>query len=130
DHEAEADADLRGGDGHHGEREDLARPVVPVARERDQREVASVQHQLEREEHDERVAPDQDAERAGAEQKRGHRDVPGDAWAEHYGTSSTSRSCAASGVVPGSERFVFVTRITPTMVVMRITIDVILTANW
>ena len=33
-------------------------PLCAVARERDQGEVAGVQHQLEREQHDERVAPD------------------------------------------------------------------------
>src|SRR5438874_1628753 len=82
-HEAEPDADLRGRDCHHGQREDLARAVVPVARERDQREVAGVEHQLEREQHDERVAADEDAERADPEQDGGDRDVPGDVRAVH-----------------------------------------------
>src|SRR5438067_9655376 len=81
--EAEPDADLRGRDCHHGEREDLARAVVPVARERDQREVAGGQHQLEREQHDERVAAGEEAERADPEQHGGDRDVPGDVRAVH-----------------------------------------------
>src|SRR5437762_1717860 len=50
---------------------------------RDPREIARVQHQLERQQHDERVAPDEDTERADPEQDGGDRDVPGDIGAEH-----------------------------------------------
>src|ERR1700757_3385405 len=84
DDEAEADDDLGRGDRHHGEREDLTGAVPPVARERDQREVAAVEHDLEREQHDDRVAPDEDAERSRPEEERGDAEVPGDPGAEHY----------------------------------------------
>ena len=46
------------------EREDLAVAVAPHAREGDQREVAAVEHQLQAEQHDQRVAPREHADRA------------------------------------------------------------------
>src|SRR5262245_19831084 len=119
DHEAEPDADLRGGDRHHGEREDLAGAVVEVARERDQREVARVEHQLEREQHDERVASDEDAERADSEQEGGERDVPGDVRAEHQSDVSGS----------GAARLVWEPRITPPTAATSSTTDVISNAS-
>src|SRR4029077_12944966 len=116
--EAEPDAHLRRGDCHHGEREDLARAVVEVPRERDQREVARVEHQLEREQHDERVAPDEDAERADPEQERRDGDVPGDTGAEHQ--LGTSSPCWRRTCVP---------RITPPTAATSRTIDVISKAS-
>ena len=60
------------------EREDLPVAVVEVAREGDQREVRAVEHDLEREQDDQRVAPEQHAECADAEQEAGDAEVPGD----------------------------------------------------
>ena len=71
DDQAQADDDLGGGDRHHRQREDLAVALRVVARERDQGEVRPVEHDLEREQDDQRAAPDQDAERAGAEEEAG-----------------------------------------------------------
>src|SRR5262249_36735350 len=57
-------------------------PAV-LAREADQREVRAVQHDLEREQHDQRAAAQEDAERARREQERRDREVPGDVRAGH-----------------------------------------------
>src|SRR4051794_1804466 len=57
DDQAEADGDLAGRDDHDDEREHLALEVAVRAREGDQREVGRVEHELEREQHDERVLP-------------------------------------------------------------------------
>src|SRR5205085_2780715 len=69
DYEAQPDAHLRRGDGHHRKREDLARAVRDVPREGDQREIRAVQHDLEREQDDQRISPDQHAERADPEKE-------------------------------------------------------------
>ena len=51
---------------------------VPLIRgERDQRQVHRVEHQLDAHEHDDRVAPDQHADRADGEQQRGQHQVVG-----------------------------------------------------
>ena len=78
DDQPEADDDLGGGDGHHGEREDLAVDAAVQARERDQGEVRGVEHDLEREQHDQRAAPQEHARRADREEDRGDDEVPGD----------------------------------------------------
>src|SRR3954447_11856158 len=117
DDEAQPDADLRRGDRHDGEREDLAGAVAGLPRERDQREVGAVQHDLEREQHDERVPADEDAERAGAEEEAGEREIPGDARPEHQAEASASR------------RRVCEPRITPPTAAIRSTIDVISNAS-
>ena len=51
-------------------------PFAKWREKRDEREVPAVQHQLEREQDDERVAPDEHAERADPEQERREREVP------------------------------------------------------
>src|SRR5215208_27005 len=79
----EAHDDLRGGYRHDRQREDLPVAVPLKARERDQGEVAAVEHDLDREQHDQRVAPDEHAERADREQRAGYREVPGDVRAVH-----------------------------------------------
>ena len=79
----EADDGLGGRHDHDGEREDLAGPVARVAREGDQGEVARVQHDLEREQHDERAAADEDAEGARCEEQDRDDEVRGDARAGH-----------------------------------------------
>src|SRR2546423_957716 len=69
-HEQAKPDDGRGGpDRHHREREDLAVAVPVVAREGDQRQVRSVEHDLEREQDDQWAAPDQDPERPRAEEE-------------------------------------------------------------
>src|SRR5207237_9335471 len=79
----EADDDLGGGDGHDGEREDLPVALAVVARGGDQGQVGAVQHDLEREEDDQRAAPDQHAERTGREEEGGDGEVPADLGALH-----------------------------------------------
>src|SRR3954463_13118253 len=66
-----------------------------MAREGDQREVCSVQHDLEREEDDQRIAPEQHTERADAEQEAGDAEVPGDVRTVHRGSTPCSdrREC-------------------------------------
>src|SRR3954453_12584245 len=56
----EADDDLRGGDDHHEERDDLAVDAPVRTGEGDQRQVDRVEHQLDAHEHDDGVAPHQD----------------------------------------------------------------------
>src|SRR5262249_20888071 len=48
----EPDADLARRDRHHDDREDLAVAVTPHPRERDQREVRAVEHQLQAQQND------------------------------------------------------------------------------
>src|SRR5919204_119670 len=120
DDQPEADDHLRGGHGHDGQGEDLAGATPVVPRERDQGQVRAVEHDLEREEHDQRAAAQEDAERAGREQERGHREVPGNLRAEdperHWIFSPASlRECEP--------------RITPPIAATRSTIDVISKAS-
>jgi hypothetical protein len=89
DDQAEPHDHLRGRDGHHGQRKDLTVAVVQVAREGDQGKVRPVQHDLQREEDDERVAPEQDSERADAEQEAGNAEVPGGTRPHHSGGTSS-----------------------------------------
>src|SRR5215469_7968759 len=67
----EADHDLRGGHHHHEERDDLAVQVPVHARERHERQVARVQHQLDAHEHHDGVAPHEHADAADHEQDHG-----------------------------------------------------------
>src|SRR5215469_5849908 len=70
----EADDDLRGGHHHHEERDDLPVQVPVHPRERDEGQVARVQHQLDAHEHDDGVAPHEHAGSADHEQdhRQGH----------------------------------------------------------
>src|SRR5215475_63970 len=70
----EADDDLGGGHHHHDERDDLPVQVPVHPRERDEGQVAGVQHQLDAHEHDDGVAPDKHAHPADHEQdhRQGH----------------------------------------------------------
>src|SRR5688500_4946072 len=113
DDDPEADDDLRGRDCHHGEREDLAVVVAVLARERDQREVRGVEHDLEREQHDQRAAPQQHAERPDREEDRRDDEVPG-----RVGTHQAASSSASSSRVR-------VPRMTPPTAATSSTIDVI-----
>src|SRR5512143_2455022 len=81
--EAEPDGDLGGRDRHHCEREDLPVQVPLLPRERDQREVRRVQHDLEGEQDDERASAEHHAERADPEQDRRDDQVPADVRAVH-----------------------------------------------
>src|SRR5918996_918835 len=112
DDEPEADHGLGCCDHHDGEREDLAVSVAELARVRDQDEVAGVEHDLEREQNDERVAPDQNAERAGREEEDGDDEVRGYAGAAHC-TRLSARSSGAA-----------LPRITPPTAATRSTIEV------
>src|SRR3954468_14510843 len=76
DDEAEPDAHLAGGDDHDDDREDLPVDVAPHARERDERDVRRVQHELEAQQHDERVAAREHATGADAEHERRDDEVP------------------------------------------------------
>src|SRR6516225_1778155 len=67
----EADDDLRGGHHHHEERDDLPVQVPVHPRERDEGQVARVQHQLDAHEYDDRVAPHEHADPADHEQDHG-----------------------------------------------------------
>src|SRR2546423_797909 len=119
DDQPEADHDLRRGDGHDGERENLSCTAAVVARERDQGEVGAVQHDLEREQHDQRAAAKEDAERPGGEEERRDGEVPGDLRAEDRDHSAfppaSFRECEP--------------RMTPPIAATRSTIDVISKAS-
>src|SRR3954471_8142873 len=90
DDEPESHAHLRCGDCHYGEREDLSGAVVRVPREGDQREIGPVQHDLEREQDDQRVTADEHAERTNCEKERGDAEVPGDPRPVHDCTLASS----------------------------------------
>ena len=68
-------------------------PSPLLARERDQGEVAAVEHDLEREQHDQRRAAQQHAERADREEDRADREVPGDVRPEHRVSRVTVTGC-------------------------------------
>src|SRR5688572_1279467 len=72
----EADDDL--GRRHHQDEEHqrLAADVVELSGEGDEGEVHGVEHELDAHEHDEHVAPDQQAHGADGEQARGQGEVP------------------------------------------------------
>ena len=79
DDQPEAHGDLPGRDGHHGEREDLAVERSRLARERDEREVPGVEHDLEREQDDQRAPPKHHAHRPRREQDPRDDEIPADA---------------------------------------------------
>src|SRR5213592_3976361 len=60
DHDGEADADLCGSDRDHEQRKHLPGELVEIGREGHQVHVHRVQHQLDRHEHEDGVAPGQD----------------------------------------------------------------------
>src|SRR3954454_21837359 len=96
---AEADGDLAGGDDHDDDREDLAVAVAPHAAERDQREVRRVEHQLEAEQHDERVAARHHAGGADGEDDRAAGEVPADGHGYQPASRSPSPPWSRTGVV-------------------------------
>ena len=117
DDQAEPDDDLGGRDGHHGQREDLAVTASVEAGERDQGEVRAVEHELEREQHDQRAAADQHAERSREEQERRDAEVPDDRRAVH--SSASANGCSRE----------WLPRITPPTAATSRTIEVISNAS-
>src|SRR5581483_6878898 len=71
DDDRKTDPHLRGGDGDHEQRERLPGEVVQRLRERDQVDVDGVQHELDRHEHEDGVAPRQHAVDTRREQDGG-----------------------------------------------------------
>src|SRR4051794_30536391 len=100
DDEAEPDGDLAGGHDHHDQREDLPLLVALRAREGDEREVARVEHQLEAEQDDQRVAAGEDAPESDAEHQRRDDEVPLDAHRCGGPPASSSVPRSASPTVP------------------------------
>src|SRR4029450_7049827 len=81
---------------HHGEREDLPVEIGVIARERDQRQIRAVEHDLDREEDHQRAPPEHHAKRADREQERGDGEVPGEVRAHHF-----ARVPPCNTVLPG-----------------------------
>src|SRR6266540_6616098 len=71
----EPDDDLGRGDDDHEEREDLTVQVPVHPRERDEREVHGVQHQLDRQEDHDRIATHEHSDHTGGEEHRREREV-------------------------------------------------------
>src|SRR5205823_7020035 len=67
--------------------------VADVPREGDQRQVRAVEHDLEREQNDQRTSPDQHAQGADREQHGGDQQVGGEVRSGHGCASLTSSSC-------------------------------------
>src|SRR5207253_4643370 len=63
-------------------------------------QVARVQHQLEREQDDQRAAPQQHSERPGREHERRHTQIPGDVGTLHSSASSCRRRACAPRTTP------------------------------
>src|SRR5579862_1660891 len=97
DHEAEPDDHLGRGHRHDDQREDLARGLAHLARERDQRQVAGVQHDLDREQQHDRAAPGEHAEQTDPEQHRRDADEPLDADVHQCLTSGSSAGTGVTG---------------------------------
>src|SRR5262245_9152229 len=146
--QAEPDDHLGRRDRHHGEREDLTGPRALLAREGDQGEVGGIEHQLEREEHDQRAATEQHAERSGREQEGRDREVPEDVRPVHAagfrGLAPTDESSLATVCCKGAppapftcdssassrrSRRAWLPRTTPPMAAIRSTTDVISNAS-
>src|SRR4051794_6333182 len=111
DDQAEADGDLAGGHDHHDQREDLAVAVAVHARERDQREVGRVEHELQAEEDHERVAPDEHAAGPDREDQGRHDEVPVEAHRFASPPASIIVPAGASIRVPASPRMTSETEI-------------------
>ena len=75
-------------------------PFGPHPREAEQREVAGVEHQLQAEQHDERVAAHEHADGAEREHQRGDDEVPGDV----HRTPSPRRAARGSPSVGAGSR--------------------------
>src|SRR5215211_1063419 len=90
DDETEPDDDLRGRDGHHRDREDLPVAVSEPSGERDEGEVRPVEHDREREQDDERIAPQEHAQRARGEEKARHGEVERDLGTHHRPSDASS----------------------------------------
>src|SRR5215213_12033985 len=109
--QAEADGHLAGGDDHDDQREDLPVAVAVHARERDEREVGGVEHQLDAEQDHERVAPHQHAGDSDGEDQRRDDQVP--LHAHRFGSPPASIivPVGASMRVPASPRMTSATEI-------------------
>src|SRR5690242_19914505 len=131
DDQPEAYDDLGSRDRHHREREDLPAHVRVVAREGDESEVRAVEHDLDREQDDQRAPPEHHAERPDREQERRDGDVPGEVRAHHVAQYSLSMTSVALGcavaigyVVFGSSSRAWLPRMTPPTAAASSTIDV------
>src|SRR5215213_4918371 len=109
--QAEADGDLAGRDDHHDQREDLAVAVPVHARERDEREVGGVEHQLDAEQDHERVAPHEHAAGPDREDQRRDHEVPLHAHRCGSPPASIMVPAGASMRVPASPRITSPTEI-------------------
>src|SRR5688572_22889690 len=69
DHQCEADRGFRRGHGHHEEGDDLAIDLAQLATEGDKRQVDGVQHDLDRQQQRDQIAPQEHAGRADREQQ-------------------------------------------------------------
>src|SRR5690242_9174778 len=99
----EADDDLGGSHHHHEERDDLPVQVLVHPRERDEGQVAGVQHQLDAHEHDDGVAPYQHAHPADHEQDHGQGYVVNRAHESALpGMASRSPLCSSLAAVTGT----------------------------
>src|SRR4051812_17692750 len=77
DDDRETHGGLGGGHGDHDERERVSGQIAPHAREREQRDVGGVEHELDAHQDDQRVAPDEHADDADQKQHGGeHQEVP------------------------------------------------------
>src|ERR1044071_149049 len=77
DDDREPDRRLGGGHGDHDQREGVRRHIAPHPREREQRDVGGVEHELDRHQDDQRVAADEHARDADQEHHGGeHQEVP------------------------------------------------------
>src|SRR5690349_2678329 len=105
----EPDDDLGRGDDHHEEGHHLAVERAVDPRKGDQGEVDGVEHQLDAHEHDDRVAPHQDADGADGEQhrrqqqvvRRAHRSLPSTASVRPFTWARPVSACASSGAGVG-----------------------------
>src|SRR4051794_6693084 len=95
---------LRGGHDHDEERHDLAGDGAAGAGGRDQREVHRVEHQLDAHEHDDRVAPDEDAHGADREEDRGQDEVPAESHRSPPSSGAGSRVPSAASGLPSCSR--------------------------
>src|SRR5690554_1057975 len=90
------DDHLGGRDDHDEERHHLAREVAVHPRERHERQVGRVEHELDAHEDDDRVAPDEHGQRADREQDRGEHEVV----REVHRTCSSPVIARSGGVEP------------------------------
>src|SRR5690349_19951410 len=92
--DGEADGGFGGRDYHHEEGDEMAIDLLPAIRKRDEAEVHGIEHQPDRHEHGDDVAPENKAGDAERKQNRDYGEIPGNGISVHRSSSFLARTIA------------------------------------